>query len=200
MNNMKDDVIEEVRDVLKALGYLPRVDYENNCISFVSHGFENFRERHKAYVRAMLGDRLLEFDYGNNTQNIYFAEKKSRVPKNIPIVIDRSKNEYRLGIKFGDSQVLFYNHLYQKWMVIDSENWSKEKYELEKISRDSLKPGDIALFKGDDTCASYHDTSDYFLIINSELEVFVDNDSDIRHDAAGGENEASYYKVVPINK
>lgn len=65
--------VNEVIEVLKALGYEPKHDEEKKDISFTSFGFEAFPERHKKAVRALLGKRLSEFYYGGiNTQHIYY--------------------------------------------------------------------------------------------------------------------------------
>jgi len=65
--------VNEVIEVLKALGYEPKHNEENRDIYFTSFGFEAFFERHKKVVRALLGKQLSGFYYGGiNTQHIYY--------------------------------------------------------------------------------------------------------------------------------
>lgn len=65
--------VNEVIEVLKALGYEPKHNEEKRVIYFTSFGFESFPERHENAVRALLGKQLSEFYYGGiNTQHIYY--------------------------------------------------------------------------------------------------------------------------------
>ena len=64
--------VNEVIEVLKALGYEPKHNEEKRDIYFTSFGFEDFPERHKKVVRALLGKQLCEFYYSANTQHVYY--------------------------------------------------------------------------------------------------------------------------------
>ena len=71
--------VNEVIEVLKALGYEPKHNEEKRDIYFTSFGFEAFTERHKKVVRALLGKQLSEFYYGGiDTQHIYYRENKTK--------------------------------------------------------------------------------------------------------------------------
>ena len=67
---MKD--VKTVISVLKVMGYKPVLNEEKKSVSFTSHGFENFKEKHKNIVRAILEDNLNEFFYAHSTQYIYY--------------------------------------------------------------------------------------------------------------------------------
>jgi hypothetical protein len=65
--------VNEVIEVLKALGYEPKHNEEKQDVYFTSFGSDAFPERHKKVVRALLGKQLKEFYYGGiNTQHIYY--------------------------------------------------------------------------------------------------------------------------------
>ena len=64
--------VKTVISVLKVMGYEPVLNEEKRSVSFTSHGFENFKEKHKNIVRAILGSKLNEFFYGHSTQYIYY--------------------------------------------------------------------------------------------------------------------------------
>jgi ABC-type lipoprotein export system ATPase subunit len=51
--------VNEVIEVLKALGYEPKHNEEKQDVYFTSFGFEAFPERHKKVVRALLGKHRL---------------------------------------------------------------------------------------------------------------------------------------------
>jgi len=65
--------VNEVIEVLKALGYEPQHNQEKRDIYFTSHGFDAFPETHKNVIRAILGKQLSGFYYGGiDTQHIYY--------------------------------------------------------------------------------------------------------------------------------
>ena len=71
--------VNEVIEVLKALGYEPKHNEEKRDIYFTSFGFEASPEKHKKVVRALLCKQLSEFYYGGiDTQHIYYRENKTK--------------------------------------------------------------------------------------------------------------------------
>ena len=55
--------INEVIEVLKALGYEPKHNEEKRDIYFTSFGFESFPERHKKVVRVLLISSIVIIKY-----------------------------------------------------------------------------------------------------------------------------------------
>lgn len=73
MERLKFMEVEQVIKKLKSWVYKPTNDGISK-ISFSSFGSSNFSERQKSIVRKILGNRLLEFFYGCDTQSIYYAK------------------------------------------------------------------------------------------------------------------------------